>query len=57
MCVSLLSSSHPETVVNAARTLGFLCSHESGKEEALYYDGTFGDNSNVSTVSLLEFLI
>ena len=47
VCAALLSSSHPETVVNAARTLGFLCSHESGKEEALYYDGTLG--GNVST--------
>ena len=36
VCTTLLASSHAETVVEAARTLGFLCSHESGKHEALF---------------------
>ena len=36
MCTALLASSHAETVVEAARTLGFLCCHESGKHEALF---------------------
>ena len=41
VCASLLMSNDPATVLNAARTLGFLCSHDLGKEEALYYDGTY----------------
>ena len=36
VCTTLLASVHAETVVEAARTLGFLCSHESGKHEALF---------------------
>ena len=30
VCTKLLKSEHPETVVDASRTLGFLCCHESG---------------------------
>ena len=56
VCAALLTSAHPETVVNAARTLGFLCSHESGKEEALYYDGTFSNNQAVRSEIKLYFV-
>mmetsp|Transcript_25634 Transcript_25634/g.24493 ORF Transcript_25634/g.24493 Transcript_25634/m.24493 type:complete len:383 (-) Transcript_25634:49-1197(-) len=37
VCASLLTNPHPDAIINAARTLGFLCSHEAGKDEALYY--------------------
>ena len=48
VCASLLTSNHCETAMNAARTLGFLCCHDIGKEEALYCDGTYKQQQHVS---------
>ena len=56
VCTTLLASSHSETVVEAARTLGFLCSHESGKHEALF-DVQAGEKKTSSQVGALGPLV
>ena len=57
VCSALLASEHSGTAAEAARTLGFLCAHESGKHEALFDVVADGHNKKQSQVGALGPLI